>query len=68
MKNKAVSIVPFNTAERVLGALLGLNLKVKGSCGGGATGEVDAGDFLEPQVHGRLVYVDEAALQWVEQA
>lgn len=59
---------PFNTAERVLGALPGLDLKVKGACGGGPSGEIDAGDLLEAQVHGRLVHIYEATLQRVEQA
>lgn len=59
---------PLNAAEGVLIALLGLNLKVKGPRGGGASGKIDAGDLLKAQVHGRLVDIDEASLQGVEQA
>lgn len=59
---------PLNAAEGVLVPLLGLDLKVEGASGGGASGKVDAGDLLEAQVHGRLVYVDEASLQRVEKA
>lgn len=59
---------PLNAAEGVLVPLLGLDLKVEGASGGGASGKVDAGDLLEAQVHGRLVHVDEASLQRVEQA
>ena len=57
---------PFDAAERVLISLLGLDLKVKGPRGGGASGEVDAGNLLEAQVHRGLVYVDEAPLQRIE--
>lgn len=59
---------PFNAAESVLVPLLGLNLKVKGACRGGASGKVDAGDLLETQVNRRFVDVDEASLQRVEEA
>ncbi len=59
---------PLNAAEGVLIPLLGLDLKVKGSGRGGASGKVDAGDLLKAQVHGRLVDVDETPLQGVEEA
>lgn len=59
---------PLDAAEGVLVSLLGLDLKVEGSGGGGASGEVDAGDLLETQVHRRLVHIDEASLQGVEEA
>lgn len=59
---------PLNAAEGVLISLFGLNLKVKGPGGGGASGEVDAGDLLEAQVHGRFMDIDEASLQGVEEA
>lgn len=59
---------PLNAAESVLISLFGLNLKVKGTCCGGASSKVDAGDLLETQVHRRLVDIDEASLQWVEEA
>ena len=59
--------LPLDAAEGVLVPLLGLDLEVEGARGGGASGEVDAGDLLEAQVDGRLVHVDEAALQRVEQ-
>lgn len=59
---------PLYAAEGVLISLLGLNLKVKGTCCGGASSEVDAGNLLETQVHRRLVDVDEASFQWVEEA
>lgn len=58
---------PLYAAEGVLRALLGLNLKVEGAGGGGPTGKVDEGDLIEADVHRRLVHVDEATLQWVEQ-
>lgn len=58
---------PLDAAEGVLRALLGLDLKVEGASGGGATGEVDKGDLVEADVHRRLVDVDEAALQRVQQ-
>lgn len=59
---------PFNAAEGVLISLFGLNLKVKGTCSGGASGKVDTWDLLKTQVHRWLVDVDEASLQWVEEA
>lgn len=59
---------PLDAAEGVLISLLGLDLKVKGSGRGGASGEVDTGDLLEAKVHGGLVDVDEASLQRVEEA
>lgn len=59
---------PLNATEGVLGALLGLNFKVKGASGGGAAGEVDKGDLIEADVHGGLVDVDEAPLQGVQQS
>lgn len=58
---------PLYAAEGVLRALLGLNLEVEGAGGGGPAGKVDEGDLVEADVHGRLVHVDEATLQWVEQ-
>lgn len=64
--NEAAS--PLDAAERVLVSLLGLDLKVKGPRRGGASGEVDAGDFLKAQVNRGLVDVDEAPLQRVEEA
>ena len=60
-------LFPLNAAEGILGALLGLNFKVKGTRGGGPAGEVDKGDLVEADVHGRLVDVDEAPLQGVQQ-
>lgn len=59
---------PLDAAEGVLISLFGLNLKVEGPSGGGASGKVDTGDLLEAQVHGRLVDVDEAPLQRVKKA
>lgn len=59
---------PLNAAEGVLISLFGLNLKVEGPGGGGASGEVDAGDLLEAQVHRRFMDIDEASLQGVEEA
>lgn len=59
---------PLNATEGVLSALLGLNFKVKGTCGGGAPGKVDEGDLVEADVHWGLVDVDEAPLQGVEQS
>lgn len=63
-----VESAPLNAAESVLISLLGLDLKVKGSCCGGASGEVDARDLLEAQMHRGLVDIDEAPLQGVEEA
>lgn len=59
---------PLNAAEGVLVSLLGLDLKVEGAGGGSASGKVDAGDLLEAQVHRRLVHIDEASLQRIEEA
>lgn len=59
---------PLNAAEGVLVSLLGLDLKVEGAGGGGASGKVDAGDLLEAQVHRRLVHIDEASLQRIKEA
>lgn len=39
---------PLNAAEGVLIPLFGLDLKVKRTRRGGASGEVDTGDLLEP--------------------
>lgn len=39
--------IPLNAAECVLVALFGLNLKVEGTCCGGASGKVDTGDLLK---------------------
>lgn len=54
--------LPLDAAEGVLISLFGLNFKVEGSSGGGASSKVDTGDLLEAQVYGRLVDVDEASL------
>lgn len=59
--------LPLNTAESVLVALFGLNFKVKGTCGRGASGKVHARDLLKTEVHRRFVNVDEASLQRVQQ-
>lgn len=59
---------PLYAAEGVLRALLGLDLEVEGAGGGGPAGEVDEGDLVEADVHGRLVHVDEATLQRVEKS
>lgn len=59
---------PLNATEGILGALLGLDFKVKGTSGGGTTGKVDKGDLIEADVHRWLVNVDEAPLQGVEQS
>lgn len=59
---------PLNAAECVLVSLLGLNLKVKGSCCCGASGEVDTRDLLKAQVNRGLVDVDEAPFQRIEEA
>lgn len=59
---------PLDTAEGVLVPLLGLDLKVKGAGGGGTSGKVNTGDLLKAQVHRRLVDIDKAPLQWVEEA
>ena len=61
-------LIPLYAAEGELVPLLGLHLEVEGARGGGASGEVDTGDLLEAQVNWGLVDVDEAPLQWVEQA
>ena len=60
-------LFPLNAAEGILGALLGLNFKVKGMRGGGTVGKVGKGDLVEARVHGRLVDVDKAPLQRVQQ-
>lgn len=57
---------PLDATEGVLSALLGLDFKVKGTCGGSATGEVDKGDLVKADVHRWLVDIDEAPLQWVQ--
>lgn len=59
---------PLNATEGVLSALLGLNFKVKGTSGGGATGKVDEGDLIEADVHRWLVDVYETPLQWVQES
>lgn len=59
--------LPLNAAECVLAALFGLNFKIKGACGCGASGEVHTSDLLEAQVHRRLVNIDEASLQRIQQ-
>lgn len=59
---------PLNATEGILGALLGLNFKVKGTRGGGTTGKVDKGDLIKADVHRWLVDVDEAPLQGVKQS
>lgn len=56
-------LLPLNATEGILGALLGLDFKVKGTSGGGTTGKVDKGDLIEADVHRWLVNVDEAPLQ-----
>lgn len=61
------SFLPLNTAEGVLVALFGLNFKVKGACGCGASGKVHTSDLLKAQVHRGLVNVDEASLQRIQQ-
>lgn len=58
---------PLNAAEGILGALLGLNFKVKGMRRGGTMGKVDKGDLVEAGVHGQPVDVDKAPLQGVQQ-
>lgn len=60
--------LPLNAAEGILSALLGLNLKVEGTGGRGATGKVDKRDFIEADVHGGLVHIDEAPLQWIQES
>lgn len=47
--------LPLDASE---GALLGLNIKVKGASGGGATGKVDEGDLVKADVHGWLMNID----------
>ena len=59
---------PLYAAESVLVSLLGLDLEVERPCCGGASGEVHAGDLLKAQVNGRLVDIDEASFQRVEEA
>lgn len=61
------SFLPLNTAESVLVALFGLNFKVKGACRCSASGKIHTSDLLKTQVHGRLVNVDEASLQRIQQ-
>lgn len=68
MMGSSSQLSPLNATEGILSALLGLNFKVKGTRGGGAPGKVDKGDLVEADVHGGLVDVDEAPLQWVEQS
>lgn len=68
MTGRGSRLSPLNAAEGILSALLGLNFKVKGTCGGGATGKVDKGDLVEADVHRWLVDIDEAPLQWVQQS
>lgn len=53
---------PLDAAEGVLVSLFGLDFKVEGPSGGGASSKVDAGDLLEAQVYRRLVDIDEASL------
>lgn len=60
--------LPLNAAEGILSALLGLNLKVEGTSGCGATGKVDERDLIEADVHRGLVHIDEAPLQWVQES
>lgn len=59
---------PLDAAEGVLVSLLGLDLKVEGARCGGASGKIDARDFLKAQVHRGLVNIDEAPLQGVKEA
>lgn len=59
---------PLNAAEGILISLLGLDLKVKGPGGGGASSEVDTRDLLEAQVYRGFVDIDEAPLQGIEEA
>lgn len=59
---------PLDAAEGVLIALLGLDLKVEGARGGGASSEVHARDLLKAQVHRGLVHVNEAPLQRIQQS
>uniref|UniRef100_A0A6B0VER5 Secreted protein n=1 Tax=Ixodes ricinus TaxID=34613 RepID=A0A6B0VER5_IXORI len=56
-----------DAAEGVHQPALGLHLEVEGAGAAAAAGEVDAGDLVEAQVHGRLVDVDEAALERVQE-
>lgn len=53
---------PLDAAEGILISLFGLNFKVEGPSGGGASSKVDTGDLLEAQVYRRLVDIDEASL------
>lgn len=68
MTSRGSRLSPLNAAEGILSALLGLNFKVKGTCGGGAAGKVDEGDLIEADVHRWLVDIDEAPLQRVQQS
>ena len=63
-----VASSPFNAAKSVLVSLFGLNLKVKWTCCGGASGEINTGDLLKAQVNRWLVDVDEAPFQRIKEA
>lgn len=60
--------LPLDAAKGVLISLFGLNFKVEGPSGGGASSKVDTGNLLETQVHRRLVDIDEASLQRIKKA
>lgn len=64
MKKRVLS--PLDAAEGVLVSLLGLDLKVKGTRGGGASSKIHARDLLEAQVHRGLVHVDKPSLQRIQ--
>lgn len=66
--NKTSQCSPLNAAKSVLVPLLGLNLKVKRTCCGGASGKVDTRDLFKAQVNRGLVDVDETPFQRIEEA
>lgn len=58
---------PLDAAKSVLVSLLGLNLKVKGTCRGGASSKVNTGDLFKAQVNRGLVDIDETPFQRIEE-
>lgn len=66
--NKTSQCSPLNAAKSVLVPLLGLNLKVKRTCCGGASGKVDTRDLFKAQVNRGLVDIDETPFQRIEEA
>lgn len=68
MQLNTYSALPLNAAKSILIPLFGLDLKVEGTCCGGPSGKINAGDLFKAEVDRRFVYVDEASLQRIEEA